>query len=99
MSRARSALSGRAFLDFLPMIGGALAGIPTAQFAVGHSLTAGIVTATAFNAYEQVENHVLNPLVMSRTRKVNPFRRSIGGHPGRGALQVIASELWQATAC
>ena len=33
-----------ALVDFLPMIGGALAGIPTVLFATGHSLTAGIVT-------------------------------------------------------
>jgi predicted PurR-regulated permease PerM len=62
-----------ALVDFLPMIGGALAGIPTVLFATGHSLTAGIVTAAAFIAYQQVENHVLNPLVMSRTVKVNPL--------------------------
>ncbi len=62
-----------ALVDFLPMIGGALAGIPTVLFALGHSITAGIVTAAAFIAYQQVENHVLNPLVMSRTVKVNPL--------------------------
>ena len=40
-----------ALVDFLPMIGGALAGIPTALFAFTHSLTAGIVTAVVFLAY------------------------------------------------
>ena len=55
------------------MIGGALAGIPTVLFALGHSLTAGIVTAAAFIAYQQTENHVLNPVVMSRTVKINPL--------------------------
>jgi predicted PurR-regulated permease PerM len=62
-----------ALVDFLPMIGGALAGIPTVLFALGHSLTAGIVTAAAFIAYQQIENHVLNPVVMSRTVKINPL--------------------------
>ena len=62
-----------ALVDFLPMIGGALAGIPTVVFALGHSLTAGIVTAAAFIAYQQTENHVLNPVVMSRTVKINPL--------------------------
>jgi len=55
------------------MIGGALAGIPTVAFALGHSLTAGIVTAAAFLIYQQIENHVLNPVVMSRTANVNPL--------------------------
>jgi predicted PurR-regulated permease PerM len=60
-------------VDFLPMIGGALVGIPTVLFALGHSITAGIVTAAAFIAYQQIENHVLNPVVMSRTANVNPL--------------------------
>jgi predicted PurR-regulated permease PerM len=62
-----------ALVDFLPMIGGALAGIPTVLFATGHSLTAGIVTLAVFLVYTQLENHVLNPIVMSRTVKVNPL--------------------------
>ena len=62
-----------ALVDFLPMIGGALAGIPTVLFALGRSLTASIVTAVAFIAYQQIENHVLNPVVMSRTVKINPL--------------------------
>ena len=55
------------------MIGGALAGIPTVLFAAAHSLTAGIITLAVFLIYTQIENHVLNPVVMSRTVKVNPL--------------------------
>ena len=62
-----------ALVDFLPMIGGALAGIPTVLFAFAHSLPAGIVTLVVFLVYTQVENHVLNPVVMSRTVRINPL--------------------------
>ena len=62
-----------ALVDFLPTIGGAIAGIPTVLFALGHSLGAGIITLVVFLAYTQVENHVLNPVVMSRTVKLNPL--------------------------
>jgi predicted PurR-regulated permease PerM len=62
-----------ALVDFLPMVGGALAGIPVVLFALGHSLTAGIVTLVVFLIYTQVENHILNPVIMSRTVKVNPL--------------------------
>jgi predicted PurR-regulated permease PerM len=62
-----------ALVDFLPMIGGALAGIPVVLFAFGHSLTAGVVTLVVFLVYTQVENHVLNPVVMSKTVRVNPL--------------------------
>ena len=110
-----------ALVDFLPMVGGALAGIPTVLFALSQSLTAGIVTAAAFIAYQQIENHVLNPVVMSRTVNVNPllvllsllvgtsigdwvgglfgsFVAALLSIPVAGALQVIARELWLATA-
>jgi predicted PurR-regulated permease PerM len=63
-----------ALVDFLPMIGGALAGIPTVLFAfIAGGLTAGIVTAVVFAVYTQVENHVLNPVVMSKTVRINPL--------------------------
>jgi len=62
-----------ALVDFLPMVGGALAGIPTVLFAATHSLSAGIITLVVFLVYTQIENHILNPVVMSRTVKVNPL--------------------------
>jgi len=62
-----------ALVDFIPMVGGALAGIPTVLFALTHSPTAGLVTLIVFVAYTQIENLVLNPVVMSRTVKINPL--------------------------
>jgi len=62
-----------ALVDFLPMIGGALAGIPTVLFATTHSLFAGVVTLAVFLAYTQFENHVLNPVIMSKTVRINPL--------------------------
>ncbi len=110
-----------ALVDFLPMIGGALAGIPTVLFAFGHSITAGIVTLVVFLVYTQVENHILNPVVMSRTVKISPllvliavlvgasvgsliggvfggFVAALLAIPTAGALQVVATEIWRATA-
>ena len=62
-----------ALVDFLPQIGGALAGIPTVLFALAHSFTAGVVTLVVFLAYTFLENHFLNPVVMARTVKINPL--------------------------
>jgi predicted PurR-regulated permease PerM len=62
-----------ALVDFLPIVGGALAGIPTILFAFGHSATAGIATLVVFIVYTQFENHILNPLVMSKTVKISPL--------------------------
>ena len=63
-----------ALVDFLPMIGGALAGIPTVLFAFfSQGFTAGVITLVVFLAYTQIENHILNPVIMSRTVKINPL--------------------------
>jgi len=62
-----------ALVDFLPMIGGALAGIPVVIFAAFHSLTAGIVTLVVFLVYTQLENHILNPVIMSKTVRISPL--------------------------
>ncbi len=62
-----------ALVDFLPLIGGLLAGVPTVVVASLHSLTAGVVILIVFVVYQEVENHFLNPLVMSRTVRLNPL--------------------------
>jgi predicted PurR-regulated permease PerM len=90
-----------ALVDFLPMVGGALAGIPTVLFAAAHSLTAGIVTAVVFAVYTQIENHVLNPVVMSKTVRVSPLfvlvsvlaGASIGGWLGGVSGGLVAALL------
>ena len=62
-----------ALVDFLPMVGGALAGIPTVLFAFTKGITAGIVTLVVFLVYTQIENHILNPVIMSRTVRISPL--------------------------
>jgi predicted PurR-regulated permease PerM len=62
-----------ALVDFLPLIGGLLAGVPTVVIASLHSLTAGIVLLIVFLLYQEIENHFLNPMVMSRTVRLNPL--------------------------
>ena len=62
-----------ALVDFLPMIGGALAGIPVVIFAAFQSLTVGIITLVVFLIYTQIENHVLNPVIMSKTVRISPL--------------------------
>ena len=98
-----------ALVDFLPLVGGLLAGVPTVAFAFLHSPTAGIVTLVVFLVYQQLENHVLNPLIMSKTVKLNPLwvilsvlagaeLAGIFGAllaiPAAGAIQVIARDIW-----
>jgi len=60
-------------VDFLPQVGGALAGIPTVAFAFVQSTSAGVVTLVVFVVYTLVQNHVIYPVVMSRSIRLNPL--------------------------
>ena len=62
-----------ALVDFLPQIGGALAGIPTVLFAAVQSIRGAAILAVVFIAYQQIENHFLNPVVMSKTVRTSPL--------------------------
>ena len=62
-----------ALADFLPEVGGALAIVPAVLFAFTHSLAAGIASAVVLLAYWQIENRFMNPVIMSRTVRVNPL--------------------------
>ncbi|MHB8263329.1 MAG: AI-2E family transporter [Acidimicrobiales bacterium] len=60
-------------VDLLPLVGGLLAAIPVVIIAAFHSIFAGVVTLVVFLIYQQLENHVLNPVVMSRTVRISPL--------------------------
>jgi predicted PurR-regulated permease PerM len=62
-----------ALLDLVPTIGSILAAIPIILFTLGHSLTAASVTVAVCIVYNQVENHILAPIVMSRTVRISPL--------------------------
>jgi predicted PurR-regulated permease PerM len=81
-----------ALVDLLPLVGGLLAGVPVVIIAAIHSVPAGIVMLVVFLAYQQVENHILNPIIMSKTVRLNPFwvllavliGATLGGRVGAG---------------
>jgi predicted PurR-regulated permease PerM len=81
-----------ALVDLLPLVGGLLAGVPVVIIAAIHSVPAGIVMLVVFMAYQQVENHILNPIIMSKTVRLNPFwvllavliGATLGGRVGAG---------------
>lgn len=60
-------------VDLLPLVGGLLAALPVVIIAAFHSIFAGLVTLVVFLVYQQLENHVLNPVVMSRTVRISPL--------------------------
>lgn len=98
-----------AMVDLLPLVGGLLAGVPTVAFAFLYSPAAGIITLIVFLVYQQIENHLLNPVIMSRTVKLNPLwvllsvlagAELLGivgallAIPTAGTIHVIARDVW-----
>ncbi len=60
-------------LDLLPLVGATIAAVIVAAVAFLHSLLAGIVIIVFFIVYQQVENHILQPLVYHRTVALSPL--------------------------
>ncbi len=62
-----------AFADIIPLVGATLGAIPTVGLAFLHSPAAGVAALIFYIVYQQFENHVLQPAVMSRTVAVSPL--------------------------
>jgi predicted PurR-regulated permease PerM len=62
-----------AILDLIPLAGATIAGIIISAVAFLHSITAGIVVVVFFVVYQQIENHLLQPVVYGRTVQLSPL--------------------------
>jgi predicted PurR-regulated permease PerM len=62
-----------AILDLIPLAGATIAAIIVCSIGFLHSLTAGIILIVFFIVYQQIENHLLQPLVYSRTVRLSPL--------------------------
>jgi predicted PurR-regulated permease PerM len=62
-----------AILDLIPLAGATLAAIIVSAVAFLTSIPAGIIVLVFFIVYQQLENHVLQPLVYSRTVQLSPL--------------------------
>jgi predicted PurR-regulated permease PerM len=93
-----------AILDLIPLAGATIAAIIVTTVAFLHSTTAGIIVLVFFIVYQQLENHVLQPVVYGRTVQLSPLAvliavligAELGGVigalaaiPVAGAIQVI----------
>jgi predicted PurR-regulated permease PerM len=93
-----------AILDLIPLAGATIAGIIISAVAFLHSIPAGIVVVVFFIVYQQIENHLLQPVVYGRTVQLSPLAvlisvligaelagvlGALAAIPVAGALQVI----------
>jgi predicted PurR-regulated permease PerM len=80
-------------VDLLPLVGGLLAGVPVVVIAAFHSLSAAIVTLVVFLVYQEVENHLLYPIVMSKTVRLSPLWVLVAVLVGATLGDKIAADL------
>jgi predicted PurR-regulated permease PerM len=98
-----------AILDLIPLAGATLAAIIVTLVALTHSVTAAIVVVAWFVLYQQLENHLLQPIVYGRTVKLSPLAvlvavligaevagviGALGAIPVAGTIQIIIVD-WQ----
>jgi predicted PurR-regulated permease PerM len=62
-----------AVLDLIPLAGATLGAVIVTLVALSHSMTAAIVVLVFFIIYQQLENHLLQPLVYGRTVRLSPL--------------------------
>jgi predicted PurR-regulated permease PerM len=62
-----------AVADLIPLVGATLGALVAVIAAAIHSIAALIVVAIFFVVYQQLENHLLQPVILSRTVKLNPL--------------------------
>jgi predicted PurR-regulated permease PerM len=100
-----------AILDLIPLAGATIAAIIIGTVAFLHSIVAGIVLVAFFIVYQQVENHVLQPLVYGRTVQLSPLAvllavlvgaeiagvlGALAAIPVAGAIQVVLVDFLRA---
>jgi predicted PurR-regulated permease PerM len=98
-----------ALADLIPLVGATLGAVVATIAGFIHSVPAGIAVIIFFVVYQQLENHLLQPLILSRTVKLNPlavlvailvFAELAGvlgallAIPVAGIIQVILRDVW-----
>jgi predicted PurR-regulated permease PerM len=65
------------FADLIPLVGATLGAIVAIAVAALHSLPAALVVLVFFVLYQQAENHLLQPVIMSRTVQLSALTVTI----------------------
>jgi predicted PurR-regulated permease PerM len=98
-----------AIADLVPLVGATLGAVVAAAAAFLHSVPAGIALVVFAVVYQQVENHLLQPLIFSRTVSLNPLAVIVAilvasdlagvlgallAIPAASMIRVVARDLW-----
>jgi predicted PurR-regulated permease PerM len=96
-------------VDLIPLVGATIGGVVAVVAAFIHSVPAGIVVLVVFIVYQQLENHLLQPVIYGRTVQLNPLTVIIAilvaadlagvlgallAIPAASIIQVVARDVW-----
>jgi predicted PurR-regulated permease PerM len=96
-------------VDLIPLVGATIGGVIAVLAAFIHSVPAGIVVLAVFLVYQQLENHLLQPVIYGRTVKLNPLTVIVAiliaaelagvlgallAIPLASIIQVVARDVW-----
>jgi predicted PurR-regulated permease PerM len=99
-----------AILDLIPLAGATIAAIVVTTVAFLDTTTSGVIVLVFFIVYQQLENHVLQPVVYGRTVQLSPLAvlisvligaelagviGALAAIPVAGAIQVILRDWLQ----
>jgi predicted PurR-regulated permease PerM len=99
-----------AILDLIPLAGATLGAIIVTLVALTDSLTTALIVLAWFIVYQQLENHLLQPVVYGRTVQLSPLAilvsvlvgaevagiiGALGAIPVAGTIQIIVSDWLQ----
>jgi predicted PurR-regulated permease PerM len=79
--------------DIIPLIGATIGAVLVTAVAFFVSLPVGIATGIFFIIYQQVENYLVYPRVMSRSVDVNPAAAIVGALVGGTLLGFVGALL------
>jgi predicted PurR-regulated permease PerM len=79
--------------DLMPLVGATIGGAVAVIAGFIHSVPAGIVVLVWFLLYQQLENHLLQPLIFKRTVQLNPLTVIIAILVGVELLGVLGALL------
>jgi predicted PurR-regulated permease PerM len=98
-----------AVTDLIPLVGATLGALVAVIAGFIQSVPTGIVVVIFFIVYQQLENHLLQPLIFSRAVKLNPLTVLVAiliaaelagilgallAIPAAGIIQVIFRDIW-----
>jgi predicted PurR-regulated permease PerM len=81
------------FFDIIPLVGATIGGVIVSLVAFAHSTTAGIAMVVIYIVYQQIENHVIQPVVMNKSVQVSPFVTLVAVLAGSVLLGMVGALL------